>query len=212
MQSQYASARTLNPEAGEHAISAHPGEQAAAEAATRLSWKEFPYYAKRYGERGWRFSLSDSGWLQTLSELSLDAAKSQVLWLANLLAARGMPRFLMERHLQHLHAQLIVSVPERADGYGFLLGLSAYLKEIRESRIPADRFSALADAFESATANCSDKVRNMGVVLVAAVADDAAGAGQVLESVRNWASDASRFGPEWVSAVQATIEQARAGG
>jgi len=66
MQSQHASARTLNPEAGEHPISAHPGEQAAAEAATRLSWKEFPYYAKRYGERGWRFSLSDSGWLQTL--------------------------------------------------------------------------------------------------------------------------------------------------
>lgn len=204
---QHASARTLNPEAGEHPISAHPGEQAAAQAATRLSWKEFPYYAKRYGERGWRFSLSDSGWLQTLSELSLEAAKSQVLWLANLLAARGMPRFLLERHLQHLHAQLLISVPAQAEGYGFLLALSGYLREIRVAHIPEERFTALANAFESATENCADKVRNMGVVIVAAVADDAAGAGGVLESVKSWATEG--FSAEWVSAVQATIERAR---
>jgi hypothetical protein len=50
----------------------------------------------------------------------------------------------------------------------------------------------------------------MGVVLVAAPADDAAGAGGVLASVRNWATDGSRFGPEWVKAVQATMEEARA--
>jgi hypothetical protein len=155
MQSQHTSARTLNPEAGEHAISSHPGEQAAAEAATRLSWKEFPYYAKRYGERGWRFSLSDSGWLRTLSELSLDAAKSQVLWLANLLAARGMSRFLMERHLQHLHAQLLVTVPERSENYRFLLDLSAYLKGLRVVHVSEDRFTLLASEFEAApTAYC----------------------------------------------------------
>lgn len=212
MQSEHASARTLNPEAGEHPIGAHPGEQAAAEVSTRISWKEFPYYAKRYGERGWRFSLSDSGWLQTLAELPPEAAKSQVLWLAGVLAARGMPRFLLERHLQHLHAQLLVGVPVRAGGYGFLLSLSEYLREIRTSRIPEERFAALAASFEAATKGCAGKVRNMGVVIVAAVADDMAGVAGVLESVRSWASDGSRFAPEWVDAVQATIEQARAGG
>ncbi len=52
MAERYASARTINPEAGEHAIAATAAEQAAAEAATRLSWRDFPYYLKRYGERG----------------------------------------------------------------------------------------------------------------------------------------------------------------
>jgi hypothetical protein len=121
-----------------------------------------------------------------------------------------MPRFLLERHLQHLHAQLVTSVPDRADSYGFLLGLSAYLKGIRVSCIPEEQFTALASAFEAATAKCADKVPNMGVVLVAAVADDAAGAGGVLESVKRWATDSSQFGPDWVKAAQATIEQARA--
>lgn len=119
MQQPRTSARTLNPEAGEHAISADPGEQAAAEAATRLSWREFPYYAKRYGERGWRFSLSDSGWLQT---------------------------------------------PDRASRYDFLRVLSAHLRELREASLPAAAFASLASEFE----------------------------------------------PEWIQAVQAVIDQARA--
>jgi len=50
----------------------------------------------------------------------------------------------------------------------------------------------------------------MGVVLVAAVADDAGGTSNVLESVKKWATDPGRFGPEWIKAVQATMEQARA--
>ena len=62
----FGSARLHNPEAGDHVISVDPAEQSAAAAAIRASWREFPYYARRYGERGWRFSLSDTGWLQTL--------------------------------------------------------------------------------------------------------------------------------------------------
>jgi hypothetical protein len=210
MHQPHASARTINPEAGEHAISAHPGEQAAAEAATRLSWKEFPYYPKRYGERGWKFSLTDSGWMQTLTDLSLDAAKSQVLWLSNVLAARGMPRYLLERHLEHLHAQLIVAVPERAQAYELLRGLVAYLRDMRLAQLPEPAFSEVSSTFEAAVASCPDKVRNMGVVLAAAVADDAGGTSNVLDSVKKWATDLDRFGPEWIQAVQATMVQARA--
>jgi len=209
-QNPHTSARTLNPEAGEHAISADPGEQAAAEAATRLSWREFPYYAKRYGERGWRFSLSDSGWLQTLCELSPDAARAQLLWLANLLAARGMPRYLMERHLEHLHAELVARMPDRAGRYDFLRLLSAHLREIRQASLPSGAFARLASEFDSRTRDCKDAVKNMGSVIVAAVADDAGGIGTVLGKVSEWAEDPTRFEPEWIQAVQAVIEQARA--
>jgi hypothetical protein len=210
MQESHTSARTLNPEAGEHAISADAGEQAAAEAATRLSWREFPYYAKRYGERGWRFSLSDSGWLQTLCELSPDAARAQMMWLANLLAARGMPRYLMERHLEHLHAELMARLPDRGSRYDFLRVLSAHLRQLRLTVLPAAAFARLSSEFDSRTHGCKDAVKNMGSVIVAAVADDAAGMGSVLANVTEWAQDAGRFEPEWVRAVQATIGHARA--
>lgn len=210
MSERYASARTINPDAGEYAIVATPAEQAAAEAATRLSWRDFPYYAKRYGERGWRFSLSDSGWLQTLFEMSGDAAKAQMMWLANLLAARGMPRLLLERHLEHLHGALLSASPDRAARYAFLLDLSAHLRALRTKSIPEAEFTKLADEFDARVSGVSAKetVKNMGAVIVAAVADDHAGIGNVLQSVAGWAKDSERFGPEWIAAVQATIEQA----
>jgi hypothetical protein len=53
-------------------------------------------------------------------------------------------------------------------------------------------------------------VKNMGTVIVAAVADDAAGIGTALGKVREWAEDLTRFDPEWIQAVQAIIAQARA--
>jgi hypothetical protein len=210
MQNLYTSARMLNPEAGEHVVSAHAGEQAAAEAATRLSWREFPYYAKRYGERGWRFSLSDSGWLETLCELSFHAARGQMLWLANLLAARGMPRYLLERHLEHLHAQLQICSPETAQRFEFLSGLSGHLREILQLSIPQPDFDSLANEFESRTIECRDGVKNMGSVLVAAVADDRGGIGSVLANVETWASDPQRFDQVWIEAVRDTIARARA--
>jgi len=209
MAERYASARTINPEAGEHAIAASDAEQAAAEAATRLSWRDFPYYAKRYGERGWRFSLSDSGWLQTLFELSGDAAKAQMLWLANLLAARGMPRYLLERHLEHLRNELVVASPDKAARYAFLQDLSGHLRELRTASLPDESFKKLADEFDARVAGQRDGLKSFGSVLIAAVADDHSGIGNVLASVTQWATDPERFGPEWIAAVQATIEQAR---
>jgi hypothetical protein len=210
MQEPRTSARTLNPEAGEHVISADTGEQAAAEAATRLSWREFPYYAKRYGERGWRFSLSDSGWLQTLNELSPEAARAQLMWLANLLAARGMPRYLMERHLEHLHAELVARLPDRAVRYDFLRLLSAQLRDVRVALLPAATFANLASDFDAQMRACKGAVKNMGTVIVAAVVDDAAGIGTVLAKLSEWAQDPARFEPEWIQAVQSTIGHARA--
>src|SRR4051812_29905222 len=113
----FQSSRSINPDAGDHAITADPVEKAAAEAAIRLSWREFPYYAQRYGERGWRFSLSDTGWIETLCHLSSTEADGQVRWLGGLLAARGMPLYLLERHLVHLHAELVRARPDRTARY-----------------------------------------------------------------------------------------------
>jgi hypothetical protein len=207
----YGTARDINPDAGTYAVSAHPDERMAAEAATRQSWREFPYYARRYGERGWKFSLSDSGWITTLSDVSDRDAIAQVDWFGGLLASRGMPTFLLERHLSHLHAQLVERRPDAATDYGVLLRCVAALAAARESVFPAERFDALAREFEVRVARMPDRVPNMGAVLVAAIADDAAGVPVVARSVGAWASDPLRFGQPWRDAVRDTLLKARAG-
>ncbi len=207
-ENRFGTARDVNPDAGTHAVSTHPEERAAAEAATRQSWREFPYYARRYGERGWRFSLSDSGWLATLSEASDSEAVAQTEWLARLLAARGMPRYLLERHLLQLHAELGKRLGD-ASRYNILLQCAASLTSGRVSQISGDEFRRLSREFEVRTHPLEDRVGNMGVVLVAAVADDAAGVPGVADSVYAWASAVERFSTSWVDAVNATLNEAR---
>src|SRR5262245_59781157 len=207
---RYGTARDINPDAGTHAISADPDEQKAADAATRQSWREFPYYARRYGERGWKFSLSDSGWLTTLSDASDSAAIAQTEWLAAMLAARGMPRYLLERHLMHLHAALAERVPGRIAQYGALIKCSAALTSARIRHIPGDDFRRIAREFENRVANLPERVPNLGVVLVAAVADDADGVAGVADSVAAWALDPAKVEPVWFDAVNAALSAARA--
>jgi hypothetical protein len=209
-QNSYAVARDVNPDAGTHAISGNPAEIAAAEAATRKSWKEFPYYAQRYGERGWRFSLSDSGWIATLCDLSPADARDQVLWLGGLLAARGMPRYLLERHLEHLHDELTRAVPDKSASYAALKNCAAALREIRESHVPAASFESMAQSFEHRVKPCKARVVNMGRMLVAALADERAAVANAIESLEPWATDPSRFDSMWIDAVRETIATARA--
>ena len=68
--------------------------------------------------------VSDSGWLATLPGLSAAAVEHQVRWLGTLLAARGMPRLLMEEHLVVLHDELCRALPERSGDYASLLDKS----------------------------------------------------------------------------------------
>jgi hypothetical protein len=209
-QNSYSVARDVNPDAGTHAITGNPAEIAAAEAATRSSWKEFPYYAQRYGERGWKFSLSDSGWIATLCDLPLPEARSQVLWLGGLLAARGMPRYLLERHLEHLHDELTKAAPSRAARYAALKECATALRALRESHVAADTFESLAQAFEDRVRHCKGRVANLGRMLVAAVADERSNVANVVESLEAWATDAARFDAVWIEAVKETIVDARA--
>lgn len=204
----YGIGRDVNPDAGWYAIANDPAERAAAEAATRRSWREFPYYAKRYGERGWRFSLSDGGFLTTLSDASEADAIAQTRWLGKLLAARGMPQMLLERHFTHLHAELIERRPAHAERYARLVQCSAALAELRRNAMPEESFTRLAGEFEMATATYRDRVPNMGTVLLAAVVDDRCGLEGVAANVGTWASDPGVFGEEWRTAVSATLAAA----
>jgi hypothetical protein len=200
----FGSARYTNPEAGDHAVSTDPLEKSAAEAAVRASWREFPYYPKRYGERGWRFSLSDTGWIQTLCHLSVHDARSQVAWLGRMLATRGMPTYMLERHLILLHQELLGVAPDRESRYASLLDCAESLRETRIAQIAQVRFDELSQQFEARVRGRVAHVANMGVIVVAAAADERSGITGTIASVENWLCDPSRFDAEWIAAVRDT--------
>lgn len=204
------SARAVNPEAGDHAIVADPRELAAALRAGQRTWERFPYYEQRYGERGRRFTASDSGWIATLPHHSPEVVRRQILWLGTVLASRGMPRWLLEIHLGHLHEELTAARPEKRSAYEKLLEATAVLRREREAQIAPERFEALAASFEARVGpDLAARLSEAGHLLVAAVADERAGLPAAVESLATWLADPERFPPPWTEAVAATIAEAR---
>lgn len=194
---------SLNPEAGRHPVPKDPREIGAATLAGRISWEEFPYFEARYGERGRRFTRSDGAWLVTLCELQQDRIDAQVEWLTRVLAARGMPSYLMERHLLNLHQQLTETLPQREALYAKLRHAAERLAEQRREKLPDARFFSLAERLDSRS---PAPIVRMGRLVVSAAIDDQLGRPRALESLLEWLTDPSRFGPDWADAVRETVD------
>ncbi len=194
---------SLNRDAGRHHITQDPRELAAALVAGARTWEIHPYYEARYGERGRRFTRSDSAWLASLGQDP--TAEQQIEWLAGVLAARGMPTLLLESHLNHLHEALIDILPHRRSTYAWLLE-RAHGLYLRRTEALSDRsLGRLAARFTPS----SPPFRGMGTILAAAVADHATGIPRALESVLVWAKDEERFGTAWVQAVDELVDAAQ---
>ena len=103
----------LNAAAGHHSVTTDAALLRAAARAAHASFTAMPYYGARYGARGSRFAGTDSAWLASLAALPPEPALRQVLWLSRVLATRGMPSWLMERHLADLSTWM-----ERTAGSG----------------------------------------------------------------------------------------------
>jgi hypothetical protein len=201
---------SLNPEAGAHPIPSDPREIEAAVRAGALCWQRFPYYEWRYGDRGKKFTSSDSAWLVTLAEQDQTQVTQQVHWLGQVLAARGMPQLTLETHLGLLFQELARAVPEKQESYRKLLSAGEQLAEARRRYIGDQLSQALATEFDVAVGpNWSMRLRGTGALLVAAVADEKAGIKNAVESIESWMTDAARFPRIWIDAVRATIRKAR---
>lgn len=195
------SAASINPEAGTHAVSLAPGHAEAAQDATRRSWQTYPYYAARYGERGWRFSLSDSGWLETLLQLPAGEAIEQMRWLRGLLRARGMPSVLLESHLGFLAQELAI----RGTDSGGILRLVDDLRAERRGRVDEPRWQALAGSLPDCGAPRAP--RNMGAVFLSALLDEAEAPGSTAEIVA-WATQSGLFDAAWLERLDAWLRAA----
>jgi hypothetical protein len=184
-------ASSINPEAGNYPITEDPRELRAAQAAGTRCLQEIPYVAQRYGERGRRFTDSDGAWLCTLKGV---AVTRQVFWLGRVLAGRGMPRIVLERHIEILVEELRKAVP--GGDYSSLEEAGKALKRERQAHFSEERGQELARAFPYDG--------SLARLLIAAVADEKAGVVNSVESLMEWLTEA---GPR--EAATALIKEAR---
>jgi hypothetical protein len=199
----------LNPEAGDHVVPDDPRELRAALLAGERTRRRFVYYERRYGERGRRFTHSDSAWIVTLAGRP-EIAQRQLRWLGGLLAARGMPRWLLEEHLQALHDELVTAVPERREAYDDLLRVAEAFRAERLDHLDQATSEAVAQAFDRRVgAAAAAELPEAGALLVAAVADEQAGLDQAVDSLMQWLADPTGFPSAWVTAATETVAEAR---
>lgn len=203
----------LNEEAGTHPVPHDVREVQAALEAGEQTYAQYAYYRARYGERGLRFTRSDSAWLATLArEDDADSTVRHVLWLARTLCSRGMPRLLLERHLPVLQAALVARVPECAHHYQALGLAAAQLQREREAAMSPERAAALRAAFVTTIARPSEngiETREAAELLVAAIADEKHGQKHAVAALTAWLCDPARFSNAWVSACQQILAAAR---
>ncbi len=202
----------INPAAGTHPVTSDPRELAAAVAAGERSLREFPYYEARYGERARMFGHSDSAWLALLADYPQEQTNAEVMWLGTVLSSRGMPQYLMERHLEFVCEELSAAVPERAERYAGLLRAAEVLRGQRTAQIGDATCHRLAAEFDQRVGvEWSGRFPHMGALLVSAAADERMGIGRAVPALEEWVTDPERFPPEWIDAARETLRRARGG-
>jgi hypothetical protein len=200
----------INPSAGSYPVTSDPREVAASVAAGERSWSEFPYYEARYGDRGRLFGHSDSAWLSLVAAGPQSQVNAEVLWLGSVLSSRGMPQYLLERHLEFLHEELCAAVPEKRDVYERLRAAAQMLRDLRTAQIGEEYCGRLAAEFdERVGAEWHARFPHMGALLVSAAADERLGIGRAVPVLEEWVIDPERFPPEWIEAAQDTLRKAR---
>ncbi len=177
-------ATTLNAEAGSHPVPQDPRELDAVRAAGERTLQDFPYFVWRYGERGRRFTDSDGGWLLTLVKYPQERIDHQVAWLGGVLATRGMPRVLLQRHLERLYEALRLRMPEPQAPYGKLLSAADKIAAAQRRIIGDAEVEQLSTDFERAiTAEWHRRLPGTAQIVIGAVVDEAAGLAGTLDSV-----------------------------
>lgn len=202
-------AMTLNPEAGSHSIVQDPDLLAIALKAGRKTWRQFPYLAYRFGERGKRFTDSDSGWIVGLTELPASTMAKQVDWLGRVLASRGIPRYVLERHLQVSWELLSESYPERTGNFSSLRDCAAAQAKHRQAQLSDEDFRTTAKEAENRLTARDKRARGLGVILVAAAIDEASGIPKAVSNIEEWVN-AARFTQELRAEFAQTSKQLKA--
>jgi hypothetical protein len=199
----------LNREAGATRVPRRPGELEASVRAAKVMWRAYPYLWFRYGARGARFALSDAAFLMTLVDEPASAAAAQVLWMAKVLACRGMPSLLLEQQLRTLHKIARRTLPPEAR-YAALGRAAKVLTDRRARFVGSRRLASLSRAFAEQAGHPDDRrMVGLGALLVCAVVDELCGAPEAVDAIAAWLVGLPVADARFVTAVRTTIEAAR---
>jgi heme oxygenase len=193
----------VNAEAGDHAMPQDPMEVALALRAGHDAWNQFPYLGLRFGERGLRFTRSDSCWLVALTQMPAETATRSLVWLRSVLASRGIPTVILESHLRAIQAALAAEFPERTEQPARLAPFLAHLQAERETTLTGDEGRArLVCDFDARLGACPGLViPSAAVLLASAWLDERSGIRGGLAATSDWLTDPLRFSPEWIALV-----------
>jgi hypothetical protein len=200
-------AGVVNPDAGRHEIVADATLLRAGVRASQRSYDATPYYRLRYGGRGARFASTDTAWLISLADHDEEQAVRHVRWLARVLASRGMPSVLLERHLGALTAELRAVA---GDGAAGPLPAAADDLATTRRRHVEDSLLARADAWAEQALGADLPFRGTGLLLAAATADVLAGVTADDRPLVGWLTYPERLRPEAAEAVHAVRDRIRA--
>jgi len=198
-------ADAINPAAGVHPIAADPLVIEAAIVAGDRAWDRWPYCRERYVDRGLAFTRSDSAWLAMLVDLPAPHASRQLDWLANVLAARGMPSLILEDHLILVHDALVEAIPPEAARFALLLDAAAELRAHRTAGLPESIAAQLEHDYQQRANDPLD----LGKLGVEAVRDECFGRRRAVDSFLDWATE-ERVGACRATALRTIVAEARA--
>ncbi len=208
------SVAAINPEAGNHAISHDPLELDAAIQAGRICMHEFPYLESRFGQRGRRFTISDSAWLAALSDESQSQLYSQVTWMGTMLSARGIPQIILQRHLEILHRELSRTIPLKQEKYMKILNGASLLRGNRIAVIDEREARKLREGFAFSVA--SDELQpihmrfpNLALLVISAVVDEKLGVENAVPALLSWVLNKELFPQDWIEAVSQLVFDTR---
>lgn len=201
----------LNPEAGDHVVTADPRALDAVERAALRSYARFPYLQARFGARGRAFTRSDGGWLVTLAEHDAKVVRQQIEWLAQVLAARGMPRLILEEHLRATVEALEEVLPEHHEGWTRLRAATDALTASRRTHLPDALLAARARALDAFVGAPDAGPPDAAELLAAAVADERAKLANAVSSLLDWLAAPGRFSTRWREALLALAAEWRGG-
>jgi heme oxygenase len=196
----------VNFEAGSHAMPQDPREIALALTAGRAAWKAYPYLELRFGERGKRFTSSDSCWLVALTRMPVATATGSLEWLRSVLATRGLPTVILEEHLRAILLAFKSDFPdwsERSARYE-----PFFLKRAAERRCFGTEavLSILIDEFDrNFRGYAGFQVESAAKLLTSAWVDENSGIPGALAATREWFTCDARFATPWIENVTALL-------
>jgi heme oxygenase len=196
----------INVEAGDHAMPQNPAEIALALWVAKEAWEQYPYLDQRYGERGKRFTSSDSCWLVALTRMPLGTATEDLKWLRTVLASRGIPTVVLESHLRLIQKALAIELEDRVEMW---TGFDQFLSGLEAER---QRFGGgmahLVEQFDRRFRVCTGlKVPSAAELMASAWIDEHSGICGALASVRDWFVAPERFSEEWIANVNEFVNQ-----